>query len=339
MIILAAKRTYVASRSFSGNKEKVLQETGSDIYEIAILGAGPAGLSAALYAARFCRSTLVLHDGKSRAQRIARTHNVPGFDDGITGPELIARMTRHASQYGAQFVEAKVASASYLNGIFELTSAAGATWQAQAMILATGINLNQIPLDDETHEMAIANNVLRYCPVCDGYEHRGKRIAVVGCDLSGAGEALFLRQFSDDITLLPKAYAELTPKEQVDLAAAGIKTIAAPVTRYVPQSDSMEIYVEGGNTPLNFDVLYPALGVTPRSELAASLSLPLNEGGKTDPASPFGTPIPGLFCAGDLVEGLDQISVAIGHGAIAATKAHNWLRDLDGETVEAVLED
>lgn len=310
-----------------------------DIYEIAILGAGPAGLSAALYAARFCRSTLVLHDNHSRAWRIARTYNVPGYEDGVTGPELIARMSRHASQYGAQFVEAAVATARRHNGVFELADAGDRIWRSQALILATGINLNQIPIDEETHETAIANDVLRYCPICDGYEHRGKRIAVVGCDHSGAAEALFLRQFSDDITLLPKAEAELTAKERADLAAAGVKTIVAPIVRYVPLGDNIEIYVEGGDAPLRFDVLYPALGVTPRSELAAGLSLPLNEDGKTDPASPFGTPVPGLFCAGDLVEGLDQISVAIGHGAIAATKAHNWLRDLDGETVEAVLED
>ncbi len=316
-----------------------MPESGSAVYEIAIVGAGPAGLSAALYAARFCRSVLVLHDGHSRAWRIARTYNVPGFDDGITGPELVARMTRHASHYGAQFVDARVTSAKRRNGFFELADAVGRTWLTQALILATGINLNQIPLDEETHEAAIANGVLRYCPICDGYEHRGQRIAVVGCDQSGAGEALFLRQFSDDITLLPKAEAELTAKERADLAAAGVKTITAPITRYLPQSDSMKIYVAGENAPLIFDVLYPALGVTPRNELAACLSLPLNERGNTDPDSPYGTPIPGLFCAGDIVEGLDQVSVAIGHGAVAATKAHNWLRDRDGETVEAVLED
>lgn len=310
-----------------------------DIYEIAILGAGPAGLSAALYAARFCRSTLVLHDNRSRAWRIARTYNVPSYENGVSGPELIDRMSGHASQYGAQFVEAAVATASRQNGVFELADAGDRIWRSQALILATGINLNQIPLDEETHETAIANGVLRYCPICDGYEHRGNRIAVVGCDRSGAGEALFLRQFSDDITLLPKAEAELTAKERADLAAAGVKTIVAPIARYAPLDERMDIYVEGATAPLSFDVLYPALGVTPRNELAASLSLPLNECGNTDPASPFGTNIPGLFCAGDLVEGLDQISVAIGHGAIAATKAHNWLRDLDGETVEAVLED
>ena len=85
-------------------------------------------------------------------------------------------------------------------------------------------------------------------------------------------------------------------------------------------------------------MLYPALGVTPRNELAAGISLALNESGNVDATSPSGTNIPGLFCAGDVVEGLDQITVAIGQGAVAATRAHNWLRDREGETVEAVLE-
>ena len=316
-----------------------MQDGQAEIFEIAIVGAGPAGLSAALYAARFCRSTLVLHDGKARASRIAKTYNVTGFDEGITGPDLVERMTNHAEQYGAQLVQATVATAVRKDGVFELSSADGETRRAKSLILATGIILNQIALDGATHEAAIANDVLRYCPVCDGYEHRGKRIAVVGCDLSGASEALFLRQFSDDITLLPKACAELTTKEVSDLAAAGVETITAPITRYAPQADCMEIYVEGQADPLRFDVLYPALGVTPRSELADCFSLPLNDCGNTDPASPFGTPVPGLFCAGDLVDGLDQVTVAIGHGAVAATKAHNWLRDQAGETVEAVLKD
>ena len=320
------------------DREQCIQEDRPEIYEIAIVGAGPASLSAALYAARFCRTTLVLHDGQARAKRIARTYNVPGFDKGITGPELIARMTSHAGRYGAQIVEATVATATRESGLFILTDAAGQTWRAQALILATGIKLNQIPIDEELHETAIAHDVLRHCPICDGYEHRGKRIAVVGCDMSGAGEALFLRQFSDNVTLLPKDEAELTPEERADLAAAGVHTIVAPITRYAPQTDSMQIYVEGQAAPLSFDVLNPALGVTPRNELAAGLSLTLNDCGKADAASPFGTNIPGLFCAGDVVEGLDQITVAIGHGAVAATKAHNWLRDQHGETVEAVLE-
>ncbi len=308
-------------------------------YDIAIIGAGPAGLSAALYAARFCRSTIVLHDGAARAARIPRTFNVPGFDGGVAGPDLLERMARHATEFGAKVVETRIVAAQRDKGSFVLTGLHGTKWRARSVILATGLTLNEIPIDRDLHEAAIGWGVLRYCPVCDGYEHQGNRLGVVGCDISGAAEALFLRQYSDDVTLLPRRDVELTPEECADLSAAGVATVLQPIVRYQPCPSHMAIYVEGRAEPLIFDVIYPALGVTPRNELATSLALPLIDTGKAAADSPFATIVPGLYCAGDIVDGLDQISVAMGHGAIAATKAHNWLRANDGETVQAVLED
>ena len=305
--------------------------------DIVIVGAGPAGLSAALYAARFCRSTLVLHDGNTRALRIPLTHNAPGFDAGISGPDLIDRMTRHAAQYGARFEEAHVADIKKTDGLFVLEDDKGRQWQARSLILATGLHLNQIELDYETHEEAIAHGVLRYCPVCDGFEHRDARIGVVGCDISGAAEALFLSGYSDKVTLLPRRDVELDAEQRAELDAAGVSTVTHPIVRYAPSEEEMAVYVEGEAEPLRFDVIYPALGTKPRNDLAALLGLSLNEAGKVSADTPFETPVPGLYCAGDIVEGLDQISVAMGHGAVAATKAHNWLRKREGETVEAVL--
>jgi thioredoxin reductase (NADPH) len=310
----------------------------SELYEIAIVGAGPAGLSAALYSARFCRSTLVLHDGKPRAARIPKTYNAPGFNDGVAGADLVDRMTCHAAQFGASLVQAHIDRAERVDDVFVLHGA-GREWRARALIVATGLNLNQIPIDADTHQQAIDMGVLRYCPVCDGFEHQGKRIAVVGCDVSGAAEALFLRQFSGQVTLLPKDEAELTAQERRDLAAAGIATVVKPIGHYLPTARGMQVYLEGVADPLMFDVLYPALGVAPRSELIAMLGLKRTACDKAPAEAPFGTIIPGLYCAGDVVDGLDQISVAMGHGAIAATRAHNWLRESDGKTVETVLGD
>ena len=307
------------------------------IYDIAIVGAGPAGLSAALYAARFCRPTLVLHDCAARAARIPLTHNAPGFDDGIAGRDLLERMARHAQKFGAVMTEAWVADVSPVDGRFDLTGSDGTIWSARAVILATGLELNQIPLDEATHEAAIAAGVLRYCPVCDGFEHQQKRIAVLGCNISGAAEALFLSGFSDHVTLLPQRDVALTATEQRDLERAGVHIVTQAVSRFDPTDRDMRLYLDGESAPLVFDVLYPALGSRPRSRLADQLGLTLNEDGKVAATTPFGTDIGGLFCAGDVVEGLDQISVAMGHGAVAATRAHNWLRDRDGVTVEAVL--
>ena len=308
------------------------------IYDIAIVGAGPAGLSAALYAARFCRSTIVLHNGDARASRIPKTNNAPGFDDGVAGPHLIERMTRHAERYGAQFVTANVGRVGRTPTGFEIVSDEGANWSEQALILATGLHLNQIDLPHDMHETAIADGVLRYCPVCDGYEHRGKRIGVVGCDISGAGEALFLRQFSKDVTLLPTSKAELTSAECQELAAASVETVVSPIIEYRPGTSEFEIFVEGRAEPYVFDVVYPALGVRPRNELVEMLGIDMTDDGNVAGSAIQGTNVDGVYCAGDIVEGLDQISVAMGHGAIAATKAHNWLRECDGHTVDAVLE-
>lgn len=304
----------------------------SDKWDCLVVGAGPAGLSAALYLARFRRRVLVLHDGTSRTLRIPRTHNVPGFPDGIAGPELIERMTEHATRYGAQVRQAEVVSASRDGDLFELATRDGKLLRAPALILATGLFLKQIPLPEDVHEAAIRAGVLRYCPICDGYEHSGERVGVIGCDEQGAGEALFLRRYSDRVTLVPRAFAELDASERDELAKAGIAILEQPVERFAPDAQAMRVYLRGRSEPLVFDVVYPALGCHQRTELAQSLGLTLDENGAVDARAPYGTAVAGLYCVGDIVDGLDQISVAMGHGAIAATRAHNYLRRVEAET-------
>jgi thioredoxin reductase (NADPH) len=296
-----------------------------DFPDIAIVGAGPAGLSAALYAARFRRRTLVLHDGKSRASHIPLTHNVPGFENGVAGQDLLHRMHRHAARYGAIFEQAEISDLAAEGDGFELAAADGRRWRAGAVILATGIRLNQVDMDARTHQAAIDAGRLRYCPVCDGYEHIGRKIAVLGCDRSGVAEALFLTDFSPDISILTRQQAELTTDERAQLAAAGIAVITEPVAEYILRDDGIVVRLESGQFA-RFDVLYGALGSVPRNRLAVAAGISVDADGVTPADSPLGTNVPGLFCAGDVVAGLDQISVAIGHGAMAATRAHNWLR-------------
>ena len=196
----------------------------------------------------------------------------------------------------------------------------------------------RIPIDKGLHERAVQKGALRYCPVCDGYEHRGQRIGVIGCDVSGAAEALFLRQFSEHVLLLTHSSAELSADQCQDLARAGIQTITDPIEGYELAGDRMLVRLKGKPEPLAFDVVYPALGTRPRNALAKMLGVPVSADGAVTPDAPLGTTSAGVFCIGDLVEGLDQISVAMGQGAIAATRAHNWLRQQDRQTAEAVLE-
>jgi len=306
-----------------------------ELFEVIVVGGGPAGLTAALYLARYRRSVLVLHDEQSRALRIPKTYNVPGYPKGISGTALIRRMTDHAVEYGALIEKAEIRAAQRSNGAFVLPSTDGRSWKSRALILATGIRLNQVDLPRKVHEAAIRADILRYCPVCDGYEHIDKRIGVVGCDSNGAAEALFLRQYSRDITLMPLSHSELSKEQVAELDDAGIAVVRGALRSLSPQDDRMDVLLDGQDDPLSFDVLYPALGTRPRSELAAGLGVAVDDDGCIPAGAPEETSVSGLFAAGDVVEGLDQISAAIGHGALAGTNAHNWLRDCDRHSLQA----
>lgn len=299
-----------------------------------IIGAGIAGLTAAMYLGRFRRAVTVVHDGASRALRIPNTHNAPGFPEGISGVTLVERMTRHAAEYGASIVTGRVTAITRDGDGFRAEIEGAPDRTARSVILATGIKLNEVDLPREVHEQALRDHVLRYCPICDGYEATGKALGVLGHDSNGAAEALFLRQYTDNIVLMPLHHPELEPAQAAELTRAGIRLERGALEALEPSADKMTIRLEGGRT-IAVDILYPALGCRPRSELALSLGLLEGDNGCVDGRSPFGTAsAPGVYAAGDLVEGLDQISVAMGHGAIAATKAHNWLRERDNETLQ-----
>lgn len=306
----------------------------NEIQDCIVVGAGPAGLSAALYLARFQRRVRVLHDGTSRALRIPHTRNAPGFPDGIGGPDLVTRMLHHCQRYGADVRLAEVLDATRDGDVFVLSAADGTRHIGRALVLATGTRMHEVALPRAVHEAAIQAGVLRYCPICDAIEHAGARIGVLGSGRHGAAEALFLRHFSAQVTLIACETAALEADVHARLSAAGVRVLAAPSARFAPSASGFDIYVEGREMPHTFDVVYAALGARQRTELAAMLGVARNADGCVDAGAPFGTSVPGVFCAGDIVEGLDQISVAMGHGAIAATRAHNWLRACDGQTLD-----
>lgn len=302
-------------------------------YDALIVGAGPAGLTAALYLARYRRKVLVVHDGRSRALRIPLTLNVPGFPGGVAGPDLIGRMTRHAETYGAQIETGEIVALRRTAAGFEAEGADGRRWMGRTVLLATGVVLNEPDLPWGEHEQAIRDHVLRYCPVCDGFEATGRRLGVLGCDSNGAAEALFLRTYSDDITLMTLNYPELTPDERAQLKAAGVRIEPGALERLEPGADAMTVHLQSGET-VEVDILYPALGCNARSELGLALGVKAGAAGTLDAGSPFGGEAQGVFAAGDVVEGLDQISVAMGHGAVAATRMHNALRERDGQVLD-----
>jgi len=307
---------------------------GSPI-DILIVGAGPAGLTAGMYLARYRRKVRIVHDGRSRALWVPRSRNIPGFPDGIVGADLIARMSDHAVRYGTEIVEGRVVEIARDEdrALFRARLDSGAVIGARGLILATGVDTNLAKLDSGDHQAAVRSGVLRYCPICDGFEHSDERIAVLGSDLHGAAEAMFLRQYSSNITLIPKWQVALTDKQRGELEASGVDVLESRVLRLDATEEAMFVAIEGEAEPRRFDTLYPAFGSTPRSELAAMLG-PLTDPNGCIPFSAFSDGLlPGVYAAGDVLEGLDQISVATGQGAMAATRLHNWLREQDGHVM------
>lgn len=293
------------------------------MYDCVIIGGGPAGLTAATYLARFLRSTLVIDAGDGRASRIPTTHNLLGFPDGISGDNLLVRMHRHAAQYGAELVTGVVDRIDRVGTGFVVDTNAK-TFSARTILLAQGVTNHRPRMAQETHDRGVARGLIRYCPICDGYEVRGKRVAVLGCSDHGAAEALFVRRYSDSVTLLAQDSSQLSVSETANLARGGIAVKRAPVRDLSIDGEILLANLTDGQL-LHFDTLYVALGTSPRSELARTAGAELSPTGCVVVDEHQQTTVAGLFAAGDMVEGLDQIAVAAGQAAKAATAIHNLL--------------
>lgn len=297
--------------------------TPSKIYDTLIVGGGPGGLTAAIYLRRFRRDIAVVDKGNSRLQLIPVTHNFPGFPDGIQGTQLLENLRSQLGRYGGHVTEGEITSLSrnddYFTAQFD-----GGELHARTVLISTGIADAGMPI--ENWHAAVTSGAVRLCPVCDGFDVLDKRIAVIGAPDNCVGHSLFLRSFSNDITLFERDNNIcLASKDQHRLQDAGIKRVISPL-RGVTMSDDMTpvLHTEDG-AEHHFDVVYPMLGETARSDLAVSLGAATTDCDKLMVDEYQATSVPGLYAVGDVVRGLNQISVAAGHAAIAATRIHSRL--------------
>ncbi|WP_296744657.1 NAD(P)/FAD-dependent oxidoreductase [Mesorhizobium sp.] len=296
-----------------------------EISDCIVIGGGPAGLTAAIYLGRFLRKCMVIDAGGGRARSIPRSHNLPGFPEGIGGAELLAGMTRQAETYGAIVRHGTVDRLALTEDGFSVGLGASML-AARTVVMATGVFNHRPIMPDKMHDDALARALLRYCPICDGFEAKGMKIAVLGCDRHGAAEAEFLRPYSAQITLLAQRSPDLEWPDEVRLNQSGIETIKDAVNDICVDGNQIVVRLRGGRE-LSFDTLYPALGSTPQAQLATGIGADVNDLGCILTDAHQQTSVPGLYAVGDVVEGLDQISVATGQAAKAATAIHNLLRE------------
>ena len=291
-----------------------------------IIGAGPAGLTAAIYLARYHLDIRLFDCGTSRASWIPTSHNHAGFPDGINGNELLDRMREQAAKYGALREPKRVTRLARPDQCFTVTCGEE-EYRARTVLLATGV-VNNRPegIEDQLHDEALSRGLIRYCPVCDGYEVTDKKVAVIGTGDHGTAEAQFIRTFTDDITLVsPEGDHELSDSCIKALDGAGIKRVSGPCGGFAIEKD--RIVFDTGDGRMAFDSLYPALGSVIRSGLAKACGAKVSEEGCIEVSDHLETSVDGLFAAGDVVVGLDQISHAMGQAGVASTAIRNRLAE------------
>jgi thioredoxin reductase (NADPH) len=282
-----------------------------------IIGGGPAGLTAATYLARFRRVARVIDSGASRAKQIPVSHNYPGFD-GVAGPDLLQRLHKQAETFGADIRSGRVTDLAEKDGRF-IASVGSERIETHSVLLATGL-VDTPPVTANGHR---SQSAIRYCPVCDGYEAINRRIGVLGPLQAAGKKALFLRTYSRDISVF--ATDESGPAEISDaLRSAGIRIYLSNGRVSIDSENVVRVSVRGGGTQ-EVAFLYPSLGCAVRSEMALKLGAVGDGVGCLEVDAHQQTKVIGLYAAGDVVTDLHQLSVAIGHAAVAATAIHNQL--------------
>lgn len=310
-----------ARAAMAANAENISDQI--PVLDCLVVGAGPGGLTAAIYLRRFHRSIMVIDKGESRLSLIPVSHNYPGFADGVPGRALLDTLKTQLGKLGCSVVAGEVTSLARDERSF-LADWDGGRVRARTVIMATGIV--DIGLPTENWHASIRNGAVRLCPICDGYDVSDRNIAVVCGQDNRVQHARFMRTFSADITLmLPPDAPPLEQDERDALQQAGVRWLESP---------ALDVTTVDGNTPLvhtadgrqhAFDVLYPMLGENARSSLAVGLGARIGDCGDLVVDSHQCTSVDGLYAVGDVVVGINQISVSTGQAAVAATAVHNRL--------------
>jgi thioredoxin reductase (NADPH) len=286
--------------------------------DVIIVGGGPAGLTAATYMSRFMRSCLVIDAGSSRARWIPESNNCPGFPQGVSGTELLRRMMQQALAFKTTIQPGHVDGITRNDSGFVVSTATN-VWRAKIVILATGIADN-LPAG-EWVEKAIACHALRLCSICDAYEASDTKIGVYGPLEGIVSHAMFLRSYSSRVFMIPNGPVESGRRAQ-EVEAHDI--VALPAGGRLVFDGQKCAYEVNGDREV-FDCVYPYMGSRITSGIVDTLGARRASNGELRVDREQMTDVPGLYAIGDVVSGLNQISVAVGQAAVAATAAHRML--------------
>lgn len=282
------------------------------MYDVIIIGAGPAGISASLYAKRAGKNVLVLYYGTSEEEKAHKIENYYGFVDGIEGSKLYAKGIEQAKTLGVEVQEKQVVNISVNeDGTFTIQTVEE-TFQSVSVILATG---NQRIKPNIKGITDFEGKGISYCAICDGFFYRGKNVAVLGNGEYALSEANDLKNLAASITILTNGLEAPTGEYKVDTRK--IKEI---------QGDTkvQSILFEDGETMV-VDGLFIAQGIAGGSNFAKKLGIKTNPDDSIVVGDNMETNIPGIFACGNLTGGLLQVSKAVYEGATAGLAVVNYL--------------
>lgn len=306
------------------------------IYDVIIAGAGPAGMTAAVYASRANLDTLMIERGIPGGQ-MANTEDVenyPGYES-ILGPDLSTKMFEHAKKFGAEYAYGDIKEVID-NGNYKTVVAGSKTYQTKALIITTGAQYKKLGIEGETE---LGGRGVSYCAVCDGAFFKQKNLVVIGGGDSAVEEGIYLTRFADKVTIVHRRDQLRAQKiiqqrafenEKIDFIwNTVVHKINGPEGKV--SSVSLENLETGEQYDFDADGVFIYIGMVPLSEPFKSLGI-TNEDGYIPTNEHMETEIPGIFAAGDIREKtLRQIVTATGDGSIAAEAAIKYIEDLDEE--------
>lgn len=302
------------------------------IWDVIIVGGGPAGLAAAIYTAREKLSTLVVEAGVTGGMMAltANVDNYPGYPLGSTGFEIAKNMTDQAKACGAQLKYGRVESLQAVDGLYQLM-VDGQMLVARTVLLATGTTNRKLGLERED---SLIGQGVHYCATCDGAFYQDKIVAVIGGGNSAVEEALFLTRFASKIHLLVRNQLTATPVLQqalrVAIEAGKIELHLETSVKQIKMADGvfagLEIDQAGQSHDLVVDGMFVFIGLVPKTEFLAG-QVVVDDQGFIKINAQHQTSLPGVFAAGDIVSGsLKQIAIAVGDGVQAALAISHYLR-------------
>jgi len=304
-------------------------------YDVIILGAGPAGLAAALYAGRARLQTLVLERGLPGGQILRTEHieNYPGFPDGVTPFDLMDRFRRQAEKFGAK-IETEEVKALRREKPYWVLTGDSSEYRAKAVIIATGGSYRRLGLPQEGR---LTGRGVSYCATCDGAFFRDKPIAVVGGGDNALTEALFLTRFVSKLHLIHRRneFRAIRILQERVLANPKIEVLRDTVVEAIQGQDilgslTLRHVKTDAVSELKVEGLFISIGIIPASDLVKDL-VTLNEWGEIKVNQKMATSAPGLFAAGDVCDACPkQVATSAGTGVAAALAVDEYLQGLTG---------